>query len=1567
MFPLGFAISSINWLASLGGNKDDRPTTPVIIKGADLLALYDTGAGVSALSHTAWRKIPRHLRPEKVPCEHIELETCAHHSLKVKGMCEFPIQILGRKLRYKFFIIENLSSEVILGRDFMRQFGLSYDAISNGLFFQEGRAWCQASMIAKETVTIPARSTKNISVECQINPGERATGPSAAVASVSCQAVPLAGMELIVNVGEDGKTLVQVDNLTDCELELPRNTFIGELSKVNEDHIAEVCPDKLRVKGRTLDMSKDPVSEAPDGSACPDPVKREFLISSVREQTSHLSPSLQKKYIELILRNHDVFSKDKFDLGRTNCMEHSVHLRDRDPVFRKQFRIPEAHRSVLLEHLNNWLKLGVVKPCNSRYNSPIFLVPKKDGSLRPVLDFRGVNEKSFCDKYAQREVQDCLDELGRSQSKIFSGLDLTAGFWQLPLSEDSQEFTAFTIPGRGSFMWLMTPMGLLGSPASFGRMMEYVMRGLSAIVYQDDVLIHSKTHEEHLVHLQQAFDRLRGNGLKLNVKKCAFGQVEIAYLGFTLTSKGVLPGKDKTKAIREFPPPETIRQVREFVGLCNFFRNAVKDFAQISKPLTVLTGQKQSWKEGPLPKPALEAFHKLKQALLSPPVLAYPDPSKDYHLLVDASQGSEECPGGLGATLVQMDNDGNPHPIGYASRGLAKHERNYTAYLLELQSCVFGISFFDTYLRGKKFYLYTDHKPLTPLSQTHTKTLNRLQQLMLEFQFVILHKPGTENGPPDFLSRNPISSVDIRKPDLVELQSKDPQISKVKADLLSDSKDPKFLKIKENFVIKSDIVFHQANGRLSIFAPLVLRPQIIKAAHDSAVGGHMGIFKTSERILERYFWPGIHKDVEGHIAKCDPCRKAKPYRREVKPPLRPLPAALMPNSRLHCDLYGPLSTSEKGKKYVLVMTDAFTKYVELAAIKDKTAEEVVGAIMDYWITRYSTPREIVTDNGREFVNKVSKELFRRLQILHRQTTPYHPQCNAQAEQFNKTMTRYLRACLDPPYLDWELCLPALRISYNTSVSKATKASPFSLVFAMEPNMPFFELDAELNYDEDALIQMEFVKLARQRAREENFLYRKTYADYYDKKYKVEETKIVKGDYIYVTFPPQQKFKNPKLQPLCKGPFKVEDVRDVTVTFWGDNGKLQKAHVERCSKIILDDWEPPTNLLKNSQLPMDIEIEDSPADSVARDNWCPDSFWTVLDEYGPAAFQVEQSVGQGGAVPKIRPHSSGSQNSGAQNPVMQTRTNVSPQHLENSRSEAIRAQAQKDAESDEFQVMMKARRDQMIEARKRCRDLLSNDSQLEEARAKNEAQLMAQRNVIDQARFSQFRPTQQIDSDSEPEDFSILHGDEDEVLFSPIQRPRSEVDLQTSQMDVDLLSRDLAASFSGEGAVGGAPLPAAPGEDTLLLYGSDLTSQDVTMADASRLLEDTVVSQVPATPVQQRRAFVPPATPFPVPMLVDPTVGKKRKVRSPVKGDGAADITVKPPTPKKKSLADLLVEKVHKATRSKGPVQDLPLPKYPHGSKADLKEQQRQRAQQEQGEPTVAAGPSSSPPSCSESP
>ena len=188
-----------------------------------------------------------------------------------------------------------------------------------------------------------------------------------------------------------------------------------------------------------------------------------------------------------------------------------------------------------------------------------------------MLDYRAVNEKSQIDKYSQLEVSECIDAIRRAGSTIFSSIDLTAGFWQVPMEESSREYTAFTIPGIGSFQWNRCPMGLLGSPATFGRMMANLMQFRKCICYQDDVLIHAKSHNKEIEELQKCFDRLRAAGLKMNAKKCSFGQEEVPYLGFTLTKDSILPGKEKTQAIEECKPPRAVKQVREFTGLCNYF------------------------------------------------------------------------------------------------------------------------------------------------------------------------------------------------------------------------------------------------------------------------------------------------------------------------------------------------------------------------------------------------------------------------------------------------------------------------------------------------------------------------------------------------------------------------------------------------------------------------------------------------------------------------------------------------------------------------------------------------------------------------------------------------------------------------------------------------------------------------------------------------------------------------------------------------------------------------------------------------------------------------------------
>ena len=265
-------------------------------------------------------------------------------------------------------------------------------------------------------------------------------------------------------------------------------------------------------------------------------------------------------------------------------------------------------------------------------------------------------------------------------------------------------------------------------------------------------------------------------------------------------------------------------------------------------------------------------------------------------------------------------------------------------------------------------------------------------------------------------------------------------------------------------------------------------------------------------------------------------------------------------------MFGPLATSGNGKQYIMVMTDAFNKYVELVALPNKTAEVVAKAIYETWISRYSTPKVIVTDGGKEFANQILNGLCDHLGIVHKQTSPYHPECNAAVEVFNRTMRQFLQAAMEAPFLEWESLLPALRISYNTSVSKATKKTPFSLVFGMRPNMPFFDFEKVLTYDEshdDIIRELEAV---RKLAEEQNIKYRKMYAEQYDKKYKTSERPLAPGDEIYIENR-AKKGGNPKLQPLFLGPYKVVEVTP-TDAYYMDKNARRVVHLNRAKRAIL---------------------------------------------------------------------------------------------------------------------------------------------------------------------------------------------------------------------------------------------------------------------------------------------------------------------------------------------------------------------------------------------------------------
>jgi hypothetical protein len=415
----------------------------------------------------------------------------------------------------------------------------------------------------------------------------------------------------------------------------------------------------------------------------------------------------------------------------------------------------------------------------------VFLVEKKDGSKRVVQDFRSLNANTYVDKYSMKDVQECISEIGRAGSTIFTTLDLTSGFWQMALDPKSRPYTAFTVPGMGQFEWKVVSMGLASAPSAFQRLVEQVVKGIpKVVVYIDDLIIHSKDHKEHLATLDAVFTRLAAHNLRVNLKKCVFASNETAYLGFRLTKEGIFPGSDKLKAVKEAQPPGNVKQIRQFLGLCNFFRGHIQNFAQITSPLTNLTKKDSGWKKGVLPENALRAFRHLQTLLCSQPVLAYPRSDREYALITDASFGDDNTAGGLGAILTQMDSEGRFYVIAYASRKLQKYEKNYTPFLLEMQAAIFGMETFEVHLKGRHFKLFTDHKPLEKLGKVHTKTLNRLQQMMNLFSFDIIYKQGSKM-PADFLSQNAVDAIQFDLSTYAKEQDKDELLRNLRLYLLN--------------------------------------------------------------------------------------------------------------------------------------------------------------------------------------------------------------------------------------------------------------------------------------------------------------------------------------------------------------------------------------------------------------------------------------------------------------------------------------------------------------------------------------------------------------------------------------------------------------------------------------------------------------------------------------------------------------------------------------------------------------------------------------------------------------
>ena len=700
------------------------------------------------------------------------------------------------------------------------------------------------------------------------------------------------------------------------------------------------------------------------------------------------------------------------------------------PIAQQAYRTPLTKRKVIEDDIDRMLEEGVIRPSASPWASPVTLAPKRDGSIRFCVDFRRVNDVTKKDRYPLPLIQDIFDQLGGS--RVYSTLDLRAGFWQLPVVERDIPKTAFRCH-RGHYEFLKLPFGLANAPSAFQRTMDFVLSdliGVSALVYVDDIVVFSPDLDTHAGHLREVFERLERHGLRLKASKCTFAQDEVKLLGHIISGEGFATDPDKTDVISKLQAPKSVNEVRSFLGMANYYRACIPNYAMVSEPLVKLTRKTEPFVWG---EEQNVAFYMFKQLLTSSHVMAYPKINEPYKLYTDA------CNYAVGAILVQ-EHDGVEKVVQYVSHQLSGSQLRWATIEKEAYAVVYAIQKLRPYLYGADVTVYTDHRPLTCLftkEMVNTK-IQRWAVLLAEYGAKIQYRKGKNNICADMLSRIksveiatidtewvdadafPDNDADLRLPilaDGLDLDSLRGDQAHDVIDLLqeADTEGSTSYTILEGVLYSTARPFATAPEYPRLVLPERHRVAIIKRVHHGV--GHSGSLQTLARVQESYVWPGMRKDLKATLSKCAVCRVNHDRRQHV--PMGDMPQPVSPMQVIGMDLIGPMALSEKGNKYAMTVIDHHSGWAEVYPLTDKTNLSVWDAVSNRFLPTHGVPEIIITDNGKEFIAHAWVQYFRSIGVDHRRTTAAHPQCNGKSEHFNRTLKTLLTKSVNNNAAAWE--------------------------------------------------------------------------------------------------------------------------------------------------------------------------------------------------------------------------------------------------------------------------------------------------------------------------------------------------------------------------------------------------------------------------------------------------------------------------------------------------------------------------------------------------------------------
>ena len=1157
----------------------------------------DSGAEVSLIHRRVFRALKN---PPPLKKKGIHLQSVNGGSLTIDGCTNILIDIGGKKVNQKFYVVADMNRNVILGRDWLIQNGVR-------LYYDLGCLRIGKTYVPLEEdihIATLVRLNSDLILKPQTSylckgkvkggmPFERSgIYQVTAVKSGFIHAEPgINVLDSISKIHPSGRIPISIVNNTNRTYHIRKGCVVGRIEHVKEECLVTTHDILNRPDSdTTVDFDKD--LKTPD--------KYRSVVT------------------QLIKDNIDRFATKDSDLGYTNTIKMKIDTGQHAPIKVRPYKTPLKHRQVMKDAVTEMLEAGIISRSQSPWSFPVVLIDKvKDGTKRFCIDYRLLNRISKPISRSLPLIDTILATLG--DAKSFTSLDLKSGYWQVLMDEQDKEKTSFNCE-YGQFEFNRMPFGLSSAPAVFQELMTVVLEGLEdcAIAYLDDILIFAKTPEENLRITKIVLDRLRQHGLKLKLKKCQFLQPETNYLGFVINEHGVLPDPEKVAAIRSLPAPSSVRAVRSFVGCCSWYRRFLPNFSEIAEPLIKLT---KKYSRFHWDKKCQAAFDYLKKHLSTVPLLAFPDVNKPYILYTDASA---TC---IGACLCQPCDEEDSlipgvkdeKPIYFLSHKLSPTQCRYSTIEREAFAIHYALGKLNQYLQGADFVVKTDHKPLKYLLESPMQN-KRIQMWALSiagYNCKIEYIKGTDNTCADLLSRVPKEEGEAEpehvEPDIddrayqvnvldsgtfnprahasckveeVDMPSKEdlsiPEIDMIK----EQAADPEIVEIMnqlkagnagkgmyQKYIIMEDILYYISNPdvepTIRLYLPTRLRPQVIQQYHDQA--GHMGIDKTFYLLRTKYFFPNMYKELYTYITHCITCQSRSVSKN--KPPLQETDIPPYPFAKLSLDLSGPHPTTLSGNKYIASFVDLYSGWPECFAVPDKKASTIAELLINEIFPRFGAPLVLLSDNGSENVNRIMKETLKELNIHHVTTSFYRPQSNAKNERTHRVLNDVLSKYIQGEPTTWDQKLNQSLAALRFHISESSKFSPFQLVYnrdvvlpvdnIMKPRRKYMGEDAHqvaLENQHKVFTQVHrHLKKAKKRQ-----------ATYADRDSKEVEFKV--GDAVYYK---NHQRKN-KLDARWKPFYRIVEKRGPVTYIIRDQleGTSIKAHAAHIKLANVDEWEIP---------------------------------------------------------------------------------------------------------------------------------------------------------------------------------------------------------------------------------------------------------------------------------------------------------------------------------------------------------------------------------------------------------